>query len=158
MNRMAWLGRWIAGPVLMVLAGCGGPPPPPPPTVVNATLTASADANGGAPVAVRVYQLVSPAGFVGAEFFPLFDKDAATLKADLVKRDDLLLAPNQTQTLAITPPDRAHAIGVFAAFRDYEHAAWHSVVDIPANQTSTLSVSVTKAGVMAKIEPAKPAK
>lgn len=148
--------------LLVLLAGCGGPPPVPP-AVVNATITVGADANAGpdgkgAPVALRLYQLVSPAGFAGAQFFAIFDKDTATLKDDIVKRDDLLLAPGQSKSLTLMPEDRAHAIGVFAAYRDYEHVVWHAVVDIPAHQTSTLTVSADKAGVMAKIEPVKPAK
>lgn len=162
MSRLR-LGFCTLGMALGLLAGCGGPPPPPPPTIINATITAGADANAsasgdGAPVAVRIYQLVSPAAFNGAQFFPLFDKDAATLGGDLVKRDDLLLAPGQSRSLTLQPEDRAHAIGVFAAYRDYEHADWHVVADIPAHKTSTLTVMVTKAGLTAKIEPAKPAK
>lgn len=157
------IGKVCAGAAMLaLLAGCGGPPPVPP-TVVNATVAAGADANAGAdgkgaPVALRIYQLVSPAGFAGAQFFSVFDKDAATLKDDIVKRDDLLLAPGQSKTLTLMPEDRAHAIGVFGAYRDYEHVVWHAVVDISAHQTSTLTVSADKSGVAAKIEPAKPAK
>ena len=63
----------LCGPIvatLLVLAGCA-PPPPPPPTVVNVRASAAADANAtpdgkGAPVAIRVYQLASKAGFEGA--------------------------------------------------------------------------------------------
>ena len=146
---------WTA---LALLAGCASPPPPVAPTIVNATIDASADTNGGAPVAVRVYQLVSSAAFNGAQFFPLFDKDAATLKDDLVKRDNLLLPPGQSRTIVLQPEDRAHVVGVFVALRDYEHATWHAVADIPAHKTSTLTVAVTKAGVSLMIEPVPLAK
>ena len=147
---------------LAVLAGCGGPPPIPP-TLVTARISAGPDVNAGpdgasAPVAVRIYQLASPAGFAGAQFFPLFNGDAAVLKDDLVKRDDLLLAPGQSTTLALKPPDRVQAIGVFAAYRDYEHVVWHAVADVPAHQTSTLTVTAGRAGVTARIDPVKPAK
>jgi len=146
--------------LLLAAAACGGPPPPPP-TVLNAEVTVAADANAGpggtgAPVSLRIYQLVSPAGFEGAQFFPLFNGDAAVLKDDLVKRDDLLLAPGQSKTLTLSPPDRAKAIGVFAAYRDYESVAWRAVAAIPANQTSTLTVTAGKAGLSIKIAPAKP--
>ena len=147
-----WLWLAPAG-----LAGCGAPPPPPP-TVIQATIAAAAGVNGGAPVALRIYQLVSPAGFQGAQFFPVFEKDKATLKDDLVKRDDVLLAPGGSKTLTLMPEDRAHAIGVFGAYRDYEHVAWQAVIDIPAHQTSTLTVTAGPAGVTAAIEATKPAK
>ncbi len=143
----------------LALATCA--PPPLPPTVINASVTTTADVNAGpngtgAPISLRVYQLASPAGFEGAQFFPVFNTDAAVLKDDLVKRDDLLLAPGQSKTLTLSPPDRAKAIGVLAAYRDYESVAWRAVVAIPANQTSSLAVMVGKAGVTLKITPAKP--
>ena len=146
--------------LLLAAAACGGPPPPPP-TLLNAAVTVAADANAGpegtgAPVSLRIYQLVSPAGFEGAQFFPLFNGDAAVLKDDLVKRDDLLLAPGQSKALTLSPPDRAKAIGVFAAYRDYESVAWRAVAAIPANQTSTVTVTAGKAGLSIKIAPAKP--
>ena len=68
-------------------------------------------------------------------------RDAATLQADLVKRDDLLMAPGTTRTLTLMPESRVHAIGVFAAYRDYEHVTWRAVVAVPAQQTSALSVT-----------------
>jgi len=141
-----------------VLAACGGPRPVPP-TLVTVIASASEDANAaagggpGAPVSLRVYQLVSPAGFEGAQFFPLFNGDAAVLKDDLVKRDDLLLAPGQSKTLRLAPADRVTAIGVFAAYRDYENVAWRAVVAVPAHASSTLVVTAGKTGVTAKIEP-----
>lgn len=146
--------------LLLAAAACGGPPPPPP-TIVNAAIMAAADVNAGpggagAPVSLRLYQLVSQAGFEGAQFFPLFNGDAAVLKDDLVKRDDVLLAPGQSKTLTLSPPERAKAIGVFAAYREYEAVTWRAVVAIPANQTSTLTVTAGKAGLTVKVEPAKP--
>ena len=80
----------------------------------------------------------------------------AVLKDDLVKRDDLLLAPGASKTLPLAPPDRAQSIGVFAAFRDYEKVAWHAVAPIPAHKSSVMTVTAGKAGVVVKIEPAKP--
>ena len=146
--------RRLILPLLLALATCGGPPPAPP-AVVQATVTAGPGANGGAPVSLRLYQLASPAGFEGAQFFPLFNGDAAVLKDDLVKRDDLLLAPGQSKALTLSPPDRVKAIGVFAAYRDYERVAWRAVVAVPAHATSTLVVTAAAAGVTAAIEPAK---
>lgn len=146
--------------LLLALAACGGPPPVPP-TLVAATATASPDANAaagsgaGAPVSLRIYQLVSPAAFEAAQFFSLFNNDAAALKDDLVKRDDLLLAPGQSKSLALAPADRVTAIAVFAAYRDYENVAWRAVVTVPPHLSSTLTVTAGKAGVTASIEPRK---
>ena len=120
--------------------------------MVNAAITATADVNAGTngtgtPVAIRVYQLGTATGFKASTFFPLFEKDAATLKDDLVKREDILLGPGQSRTLVLMPEDRVHAIGVFAAYRDYEHVEWHASVDVPAHQTSKLVVTAGRVGL-----------
>ena len=93
--------RFAIGAILLAIAGCS-PPPPAPPTLVNVQVSATAAANPtsagqGAPVAVRIYQLASRSAFEQAEFFPLFNADAATLGPDLVKKDEFLLAPGQQQ-------------------------------------------------------------
>jgi type VI secretion system protein VasD len=143
------------------LAACGGPPPPPPlpPTVVELTLTAASDANPsasgeGSPVMLRVYQLASSTAFNGAEFFPLFNGDADLLKSDLIKRDDLILSPGQTKTLTLMPKDDVTAIGVFAAYRDFQHAAWRGTAEVPPHQTTRVLVTASGHGVTVKADPA----
>jgi type VI secretion system protein VasD len=135
----------------LTLASCGAPPPPPP-TVINLTLAASNDVNataGGqaAPLAVRVYQLASTSAFTGAEFFQIFNQDQATLGADLVKRDDAILAPGASKTLTLTPEDRVKAIGVFAAYRNYSGVVWRLTVPVTPHKTTTLTVTAGKAGL-----------
>lgn len=150
-------GMLVAG--VLAVAACGGGAPPVPPTLVTVVASASEDANAaagggtGAPVSLRVYQLASPAGFEAAPFFPLFNGDATVLKDDLVRRDDLLLAPGQSKALPLAPADRVTAVGVFAAYRDYENVAWRAVVAVPAHVRSRLVVMAGKAGVTARIEP-----
>jgi type VI secretion system protein VasD len=143
------------------LSGCAEPPAPLPPTIVNITLNASADANPttdnhGAPVAMRVDQLTSPANFTGAEFFPLYNDDAGTLKSDLVHRDDFLLAPSGSKSETILPTDQVKSIGIFAAYRDFQHATWRGTADIPAHKTTNITVTAGHDGITVKAEPAPP--
>ena len=142
-----------------LLAACAAPPPPPPPTQVAQTLTATTDVNPGpdgtaAPVALRVYQLASTSAFNGAEFFDLFNQDQATLKTDLIKRDDVTLPPGQSKTLTLSPTDQAKSIGVFAAYRDYAHAVWRVTADIPPHKTTKITVTAGKAGLTISPPPA----
>lgn len=158
------MARWLLrAAVLGSLAACAGPPPPPPlpPTVVALTLTATADANPtesgqGAPVVVRVYQLASASGFGNAEFFQLFNKDADFLKSDLVKRDEFILAPGQTKTATLTPTDAVKAIGVFAAYRDFQGATWRGTANVPPNQTTRVTVTAGARGITVTSEQAPP--
>lgn len=127
-------------------------------------MTATPDANmqsgQGAPVTVRVYQLASTAAFAGAEFFPLFNQDQATLKSDLVKGDSFLLAPGEKKAISLTPMDQVKAIGFFAAYRDYAKATWRKSVDIPPHQTTKIALTVGRDGLSVQSEtlpPPKPA-
>ena len=159
------MSRWLLrAAVLGSLAACSSPPPPPPPpppTVVELTLTATADVNPtesgqGAPVVVRIYQLGSTSGFGGAEFFPLFNNDAEILKSDLIKRDDYILAPGQTKTATLMPADAVKAIGVFAAYRDFQRVTWRSTADIPPHQTTRVKVVAGANGITVTAEQVPP--
>ncbi len=147
MRRYSLLG------VVCALASCAAPPPkPPPPTVVNISLQAAATSNAGtngqgAPVTLRIYQLGSAAGFGNAEFFPLYNADAATLGTDLLKRDDIILAPKQMVTKTLTLKDDAKSIGVFAGLRAFQTATWRASADIPPHQTTNLTITVDATGV-----------
>jgi len=139
----------------LAMASCAAPPPPPPPTIVNITLNASADVNPGpdgrgAPLTVRLYQLSSASGFGNAEFFPLYNADAATLGTDIVKRDDVILAPRQTATKSLTPRDEVKSLGVFAGYREFQHADWRGSVDIPPHLTTNVTVTAGASGVIVK--------
>lgn len=153
-----WLRAALGLGLVAVLAACGGAPPPPPPTAVALTFNATANANPspagqGAPVVLRVYQLASAAAFNNAEFFDLFNQDQATLKADLVKRDDITLAPGQSKTLTLQPTDAVKAIGIFAAYRDYQHAAWRGSFGVVPHRTLTVTVLAGQAGLRISAPP-----
>lgn len=135
-------GRWPASVRALLLlaalvAGCAKPPPPPPPpkpvvTPVALTLVAGADVNPDArgrasPLTVRVYALKSTGAFDSADFFTLFEKDQATLGAEMVQREEMLLRPGESRKLEMTLPADAKALGVIAAYRDLERARWREV-------------------------------
>ncbi len=152
MARWLLAGSFVAG--LAGLAACSAPPPPPP-TVVNVNASAAADvnpspSNAPAPIALRIYQLTSGANFGSAEFFALYNNDAATLKTDIVHRDDLLLAPGQSKTLTLKPDPTVKTIGVFAGYRDFQHATWRATSDVEPNKTTTLTITAGRAGVTVK--------
>jgi type VI secretion system protein VasD len=159
-RRGGLMARIRLAAVLLPLADLVGctPPPPPPPTVVALTLTASADANAnaagqGAPVQIRLYQLAAASGFGNAEFFQLLNQDQATLGADLVKRDDIILAPGQSKTLSLAPTDQVKALGVFAAYQNFQGVTWRASAAIPPHQTSTITITAGHDGISAAAKP-----
>ncbi|OEZ27128.1 MULTISPECIES: type VI secretion system lipoprotein TssJ [Variovorax] len=139
-RRIAALGLAAAG---LLMAGCASKPVV---TPVSITLTAGADANPDArgrasPLTVRVYALKTPGPFEGADFFSLFEKDQATLGAELVQREEMLLRPGESKKLDLTLPADAKAIGVMAAFRDLDRARWREVRAVTPGQAQVLNVT-----------------
>jgi type VI secretion system protein VasD len=130
----------------LLLAACGGgepPPPPPPPTIVSLTLKADPDVNpdpSGAPkpIAVKVFQLASPASFMSADFFTL-DADAqAALDGDLVAQESFVLAPGGTEVYQRELKPEARFIGLAASYAQIDQAGWRAVIEPPPHQTSLL--------------------
>ncbi|KWT70208.1 Type VI secretion lipoprotein/VasD [Variovorax sp. WDL1] len=123
------LGLLAAG---LLVSGCAKPPPPPVTTPVAMTLVAGADANPDArgrasPLTVRVYALKTRGAFESADFFSLFEKDQATLGAEMAQREELLLRPGESRKLEMTLAADVKAIGVMAAYRDLDRARWREV-------------------------------
>jgi len=138
----------------LALWGCGSKPPPP--AIVQLTAKAGTSVNPDAdsrasPVILRIYQLTATDTFEKADFFQLYDKDAATLGSDLVGRDQLALAPGDTKTISIEFKPAAKFIGVIAAFRSLDRATWRADAPVPANKTTKLAVTVD--GLVVKLGP-----
>lgn len=131
----------LAGVALV--AGCATKPVV---TPVALTLAAGADVNPDArgrasPLTVRVYALKTPGAFESADFFSLFEKDQATLGAEMILREEALLRPGERKQLTFTLPADAKAIGVMAAFRDLDRARWREVRAVEAGKPLTLTVN-----------------
>ena len=149
------------GLILSFLANCAKPPPPPPKPVVTPvalTLVAAADANPDArgrasPLTVRVYALKTTGAFESADFFTLFEKDQATLGAEMIQREEMLLRPGESKKLEMTLPADAKALGVIAAYRDLERARWREVRVVEPGKPLVLTVGLGARQI--RIEPAK---
>ena len=155
----------LAGAAMLVLglSNCAPPPPPPiPPTVVHVQINTTADVNSapgapGAPIKLRVYQLASPDAFTGAEFYPLYNADKVTLGPDLIKKDEMVLTPNSTKSMTLTPSDQVKTIAVFGAFAQFGTVIWRVSAEVPAHQTTTFTVTASSAGLKLVATPGKPA-
>lgn len=131
----------------LLAASCASPPPKPVVTPVSINLVASSDANPDArgrasPLTVRVYVLKAPGPFEGADFFSLYDKDQATLGAEMVKREELLLKPGETKKLEFTLEPDAKNIAVLAAYRDLERARWRDLKPLEVGKPNNFTVNL----------------
>ena len=134
---------WLAA--LGAVAGCAGGPKPPKPTQVEGTIAASPGLNPSvnqrpSPLLVRIYELRSATAFNQADFMSLYQGDQATLAADLVVREEIMLQPGESRpfTRQLNPDTRF--IGVIGAYRNLERATWRALVPIKPNQSQKISV------------------
>lgn len=135
---------------VLAIAACATPPPPPPPVIseIQLTVVAGPDVNPDArkrasPVLVRIYALKSAAPFEAADFFSLFEKDTATLGAELVQREEFLLRPGEEKALALKFGPEVKSIGVMVAYRDLERARWRDVHAIAIGKPAELKVRLS---------------
>jgi type VI secretion system protein VasD len=137
--------------VNLCLMGCTSnppvQPPPPPPTVINLQIEPAANLNAdikgnGAPVMLRIYELREQSNFTTADFFALFNNEKATLGADLVRKQELLLQPGESKTLSLNPDEAVQAVGFFAAFRALDTAQWRMVRDVKTHQTQAIHLKL----------------
>jgi type VI secretion system protein VasD len=138
--------RTLATAVLLAaaLAGCASAPKPP---QINATVVANANTNPDArnrpsPVVVRVYELKAPAAFESADFFSLFEKDQATLAADMLAKDEFVLQPGQSRTIERPGKVETRYVAVMAGFRELERSVWRGVVPVTPGKKNTIRITL----------------
>jgi type VI secretion system protein VasD len=155
-RRRGWL---LAGLLAAVaLPGCsmfGGP------AVLNANVVASAQVNPDArkrpsPVVVRVFELKAATLFEQADFVSLFEKEQATLGAELVSREEFVLRPGESKPLSKPLSPDTKFIGVMVAFRELERARWRAVVPVAAGKKNVVSIDLSDITVQAKRTSPKP--
>lgn len=154
-TRRRSIGRLVLLTVCFVsLVGCGSKPkmpppkddqPPPPKLWIQATATPDANRgpdNQALPVVVRLYSLKGQGDFATADFFSLFDRDAEILKAQLIARDEVTLAPGQFLLIERPLDPEAAYLGAIAAFRDIDRSRWRDLMPLKVGANNNLIVEV----------------
>lgn len=132
-----------AAAVALLLVSCAKGTPPAQPSQ-QATEPDSADAvtlhfsagtglnpsaNGQpAPVRVRLFELKNTANFLRADYFSLAERAQATLGADFIDQDEVLLQPGQRLTLKRRLDPTTRQIGVAVSYREIDQAQWRTVL------------------------------
>jgi type VI secretion system protein VasD len=143
---------WLSLAFFMALGvGCATKPVVSP---VQITVEASADVNPdsrkrASPITVRVYGLKASSPFEAADFFSLFEKDQATLGADMVVREEMLLRPGESKVLTLTLSPEVKSIAYFAAYRDLDQAKWRGVKPLVVGKPANLRIRVLQKQITA---------
>lgn len=138
---------------LAALAACSSAPKQ---ASVSGSISASADLNPSvsqrpSPLQLRIYELRTAAAFNQADFVALYQSDTATLGADLVAREELMLQPGETRpyTRPLAPDTRF--VGVVAVYRLLERATWRVVVPVQPGRAQKLTIRADALAVTANI-------
>jgi len=127
----------------LAMAACASNPPKP--ADAKMTLVATADVNPdlsgrASPIVVRIYQLKSDAAFKNAEFTAVYGDEQKALAAELISREEFVLAPSERRPLQLKVAPEAKFIGVLGAYRDIRNAQWRVLVPTPLKKDATVSV------------------
>ena len=77
-----------------------------------------------------------------AEFFELYDNDAAFLGADYLGRTEIVIEPGQTIPYDRSVSGETAWVGVVAAFRDVETAQWRQTLAVTPEKKPRFSLSL----------------
>ncbi|MGI9499964.1 MAG: type VI secretion system lipoprotein TssJ [Geminicoccaceae bacterium] len=145
--------------MLLLVAACTSapeppppPPPPPPPTRLEATIEASTDVNPDirnrpSPVITRLYELTSATKFSNADFFDLYEDEGTTLASIVIRRDEFAVMPLDEVTVERQLQPTTRFIGVVAAYREIDKAAWRAIAPIEPNRTNNLTIRLELTGI-----------
>ena len=120
--------------MLVLLAACASGPPED--VTLNGSLqaveTVNPDGQGRAsPLVIKIYQLKAKDKIDLADFFPLFDQAEATLGADMLAVEDIMMVPGEVRSYEGEFDPETRFIGVVAAYGDIKQAQWKAVVPMP---------------------------
>ena len=141
---------------LLLIAACSSapePPAPPPPTRLQAMIEASTHVNPDmrnrpSPIVTRLYELTSANRFSTADFFDLYENDGATLATAFVRREEFAVVPLGKLMIERQLQPSTRFIGVIAAYRDIDKAAWRAIAPIELNSTNRLAVRLEPTGIV----------
>ena len=140
--------------LLSMVTACGTKPPAP--TEVTGTVQAAANVNPStskrpSPLLVRVYELKSATAFNNADFVSLYQRDQAELGAEMVGREEVILNPGDSRPINKLSAPETRFVGVFAAYRDLDHAKWRGVLAIQPGQKQRILISADELSISAVV-------
>lgn len=151
--------------IAVATIGCGSyekpkPEPKPEPTRVEITLTAREDVNpnaDGSPslIVTRLFILRGQGAFATTDFFALWNSEQAVLARDLISREELVLKPGQTTTVASVVDTEARILGVAAAYQDIDRATWRAWAPLAEGQVNAYKIELANRAVSLQPLPKK---
>ncbi len=144
----------------VVLAACSSDDGPVA-TRIDATVTATEDANPdfngeASPVFVRIFELTSDSAFNTATFSALWNEDSATLGAEMVGREEVVLTPGASTVVGREFQPGSKVMAVVASYQNIDSASWRATAPVTENQVNGFEVTVGRSKVEIAEKPIAP--
>ena len=112
-----------------------------------------------APVRVRIFELKNAATFGRSDYFALAERAQATLGADLIDQDEVLIQPGQQLSLQRNLDPATRHIGVLVGYRELDQSLWRAVMNVPPRQYTEYQISLDVRAVRSAVvvSPSSPA-
>ncbi len=112
-----------------------------------------------APVRVRIFELKNAATFGRSDYFALAERAQATLGADLIDQDEVLIQPGQQLSLQRNLDPSTRHIGVLVGYRELDQSLWRTVMNVPPRQYTEYQISLDVRAVRSAVvvPPSSPA-
>lgn len=130
---------------------------PPPPARVSGSIEANTQLNPSvsgrpSPVLLRVYELKSATVFNSADFMALFQGDQATLAADIVSREEMMLQPGEVRPYNKALGPETRFIAVMAAYRNLESAKWRQATPVLVGREQAVLIRADELAVSVAVK------
>ena len=112
-----------------------------------------------APVRVRIFELKNAATFSRSDYFALAERAQATLGADLIDQDEVLIQPGQQLSLQRDLDPATRHIGLLVGYRELDQSLWRTVINVPAREYTEYQISLDVRAVRSAVvvPPSSPA-
>lgn len=116
------------------LGGCASSPAAPDaPAKVNIAFSYRPDANGGAPLKIRLFMLRASSDFASADFYSLQNRASSLLGENLLDSNVFFLTRQTPRSVtASVPPVGTRYVGIMAEYQTIDRKVWRKVLTLPA--------------------------
>jgi type VI secretion system protein VasD len=134
------------------LASCAAKPPED--VQIKGSIEAVASVNPDSlgrpsPLQVKIFQLGARDKFEAADYFALADASEATLGADMLGVQAMMLSPGEHKPYEGEFDPATRFIGVIAGYREIHQAEWRAIVEMPEK---SLMKMMKRGGVVIKAD------
>ena len=130
----------------LILTACSSSPDP---TLLDLTLTASADLNPDltnrpSPMVIKLVELKSHTAFENADYFALSANTKTALGPDYVAEEVMPVRPGEIKKFKLRLHPESRFIGVLAEYRALDKAVWRYVIQPQKEDFSDIRLALTK--------------